>query len=151
MKKNKLVKTTIKINMILIFLLLNGCSSVGRILNPFQRGPTKEALLGEPNDHALLEVSEKSDEARKAFEQLGSYQRQHLPSPNKPVIVPSVVRVMWVPDHISNDGDLVAAHYYYLKVLDERWAVTDAYDLAEQLNVEEQRNIRSTIPFVSNK
>jgi hypothetical protein len=41
---------------------------------------------------------------------------------------------MWVPDHLNSHGDLVPAHYYYLKVKKESWAVTDAFELEGQLN-----------------
>jgi hypothetical protein len=41
---------------------------------------------------------------------------------------------MWVPDHLNSHGDLVPAHYYYLKVKKDEWAVTDAFELESQLN-----------------
>jgi hypothetical protein len=40
---------------------------------------------------------------------------------------------MWVPDHLNAHGDLVPAHYYYLKVLQDRWALQDAFELQGQL------------------
>jgi hypothetical protein len=39
-----------------------------------------------------------------------------------------------VPDHLNSHGDLVPAHYYYLKVKKEQWAVSDAFELEGQLN-----------------
>jgi hypothetical protein len=47
---------------------------------------------------------------------------------------PAVVRMMWIPDHLNSHGDLVPAHYYYLRVLRDRPAVTDAFELEAQLN-----------------
>jgi hypothetical protein len=41
---------------------------------------------------------------------------------------------MWVPDHLNRHGDLVAAHYYYLRVMNDRWAVQDAFELEAQIN-----------------
>ena len=60
---------------------------------------------------------------------------------------PAVVRLMWIPDHLNNSGDLIPAHYYYLKVLNERWAVTDAFDLEKQLGSGSKDT--SSIPYVS--
>jgi hypothetical protein len=41
---------------------------------------------------------------------------------------------MWVPDHLNKVGDLVPAHYYFLRVRDSHWAVTDAFEIEKQLN-----------------
>ena len=41
---------------------------------------------------------------------------------------------MWIPDHLNGHGDLVPAHYYFLRVLPERWAVTDAYEVEQILS-----------------
>jgi hypothetical protein len=41
---------------------------------------------------------------------------------------------MWIPDHLNKAGDLVPAHYYYLRVLDSTPAVTDAFEIDEILN-----------------
>ena len=60
--------------------------------------------------------------------------RAHNPQPVNPVMAPAVVRLMWVPDHLNKHGDLVPAHYYYLKVLKERWVVSDAFELESQLH-----------------
>ena len=72
--------------------------------------------------------------ARHALEVMGTYERAQAPQPSKPVIRPAEIRLMWVPDHLNAAGDLVPAHYYYLRVLDDRWAVQDAFDLEQQLN-----------------
>ncbi len=121
----------------LIFTLLatlSGCGAMSQVLNPFYETPEKIAYLGERNDNALKGGAEHADRARGALEAMASYQRAHDPQPNNPVMQPAVVRLMWVPDHLNRNGDLVPAHYYYLKVLNDRWAVQDAFELESQLN-----------------
>lgn len=113
---------------------LCACSTVSNAMNPYYEPPPPEALLGERNDHALSGNREKSETARQALDAMASYQRAHSPSPNRPVMQPAVVRLMWIPDRLNKNGDLVPAHYYYLKVLDERFAVSDAFELEQQLN-----------------
>lgn len=112
---------------------LCACGSASKVLNPYYETPSDIALQGEANDHALSGNLEKTDTARKALEQMATYQRAHSPQPVNPVIKPAVVRLMWIPDHLNTKGDLVPAHYYYLKVLRDRWAVTDAFELEQQL------------------
>jgi len=112
---------------------LTGCNSFSRVLNPFYEPPTADALLGEKNDHALRGDTNKEDKAREALQAMASYQRAHAPQPVDPVLNPAVVRMMWIPDHLNHNGDLVPAHYYYLKVLGDRWAVQDAFELQGQL------------------
>lgn len=139
---NKKIKL---LSSLLVILMLSGCSSVGKVLNPFHEDPPPIAYLGEPNDHALNGQKEKLDTARAALDATASYQRAHLPQPVNPVMQPAVVRLMWVPDHLNKNGDLVPAHYYYLKVLNERWAVSDAFELEEQLGTS---NDGAAVPFV---
>jgi hypothetical protein len=127
---------------------LSACASAGRVLNPFYEDPPPEALLGEKNDHALNEGSGKVQNARAALEHMATYQRAHAPQPVNPVIQPAVVRLMWVPDHLNKHGDLVPAHYYYLKVLKDRWAVTDAFELESQLG---PKNSAATVPYTTGK
>lgn len=115
-------------------ILLSGCSTASKVLNPFYESPPEEALLGEKNDHALNESKGKGEKAREALEAMASYRRAQEPKPYNPVIQPAVVRLMWVPDRLNKNGDLVPAHYYYLKVLQDRWAVQDAFELQQQLN-----------------
>ena len=131
----------------MIMLIANGsaCSSIGNALNPFYDEPPPEALLGEKNDHAISGDRKKSTEARTALESMATYQRTHLPQPVNPVIQPAVVRLMWVPDHLNKNGDLVPAHYYYLRVLKDRWAVTDLFELEGQLG---DKNSGSNIPYI---
>lgn len=113
--------------------LLSGCSSVGSFFNPFYETPSEVAYFGEKNDNALNETGGKGESARTALEQMGSYQRALDPQPVNPVMMPAVVRLMWVPDHLNSHGDMVPAHYYYLKVKKDSWALTDAFELESQL------------------
>jgi hypothetical protein len=128
---------------------LQGCSSQkAEILNPFAETPTTE--LGERSNKALLEngsAGNDADKARHALEVMNSYQRAQDPQPYKPVVVPREVRLMWVPDHINKNGDLIPAHYYYLNVLNDRWAVTDAFDIEKQLNQGSGKQ-SSAVPWV---
>lgn len=128
-------------------LLLCSCGTMGRVLNPFYEPPTELAQMGERNDRALYNENDKGYSARAALEAMSSYQRANAPQPNNPVIQPAVVRLMWVPDHLNKNGDLVPAHYYYLKVLKDRWAVTDAFELEGQLG---STRSGSNLPFVNN-
>lgn len=115
--------------------LLSGCAAMGRVLNPFYPTPSEVAYMGQKNDAALNDSgSGKADRARAALEAMASYQRAQAPQPTNPVMMPAVVRLMWVPDHLNSHGDLVPAHYYYLKVKKEQWAVSDAFELEAQLN-----------------
>jgi hypothetical protein len=108
---------------------------MGNFFNPFYETPSEVAYFGEKNDSALTgEGSGQGQRAREALEAMGSYQRALAPQPNNPVMQPAVVRLMWVPDHLNSHGDLVPAHYYYLKVKKESWAVSDAFELEAQLN-----------------
>jgi hypothetical protein len=117
----------------LALLSLSACTSTSNLLNPFYEDPSPVALKGEMNDHALNGTYEKEDVARKALESMATYERAHTPEPAKPVMRPAVVRLMWVPDHLNRAGDLVPAHYYYLKVKKEDFAVKDAFELEQQL------------------
>lgn len=129
---------------------LNGCNHISNMMNPFYESPKPVALLGEKNDRALNNEVEKVDSARAALEAMASYHRAHTPQPYHPVVQPAIVRLMWVPDHINQHGDLIPAHYYYLKVLDDRWAVTDAFELEAQLQGPAgARGAVSNIPFIN--
>ncbi len=126
----------------------SGCYALQHVFNPFYEPPTEYALKGELNDNAIR-GNETSGTAREALESMAGYQRAHLPQPSNPVMQPAVVRLMWVPDHLNSIGDLVPAHYYYLKVLNERWAVSDAFELEKQLN--EGSKDTSSVPFINQK
>ena len=120
-------------------IMLTGCAtkvgkSVGDLLNPFDETPDTE--LGDRSSKALMETSggSQAQQARHALEVMGTYRSAQAPEPYYPVVQPAEVRLMWVPDHLNRAGDLVPAHYYYLKVLSDRWAVQDAFELERQLN-----------------
>ena len=78
---------------------------------------------------------------------MATYRRAQEPSPNDPVMQPAVVRLMWVPDHLNVHGDLIPSHYYYLKVLGDRWAVNDAFELESQLSPRGSGS--SALPFTT--
>jgi hypothetical protein len=120
----------------LMGVLMTGCSSMTHVLNPFYETPSEVAYLGDKNDAALNEGGGggKGDKARAALEAMGTYQRALPAQPQNPVMQPAVVRLMWVPDHLNSHGDLVPAHYYYLKVKRDSWALQDAFELEAQLN-----------------
>lgn len=128
----------------------SACSTVSNAMNPLYESPSERAMLGERNDHALNGTKTKVDTARQALDAMGTYQRAHLPQPQNPVVQPAVVRLMWVPDRLNKNGDLIPAHYYYLKVLNDRWAVQDAFELEAQLNGPRGAGAApaSNIPFV---
>ncbi len=131
----------------LLASLCSGCNHVGNILNPFYESPSEVAYFGEKNDAALNDSGGgKATRAREALEAMSSYQRTLSPQPNNPVIQPAVVRLMWVPDHLNSHGDLVPAHYYYLKVKRDAWAVTDAFEIEGQLGGAKQG---SAVGFVN--
>ena len=60
---------------------------------------------------------------------MAAYQRQHAPQPVYPVLKPAEVRLMWIPDHKTADGNLVPAHYYYLKVLNDELVGEDVFEI----------------------
>ncbi len=120
--------------MVVLGLSISGCTTSSQLLNPFYEEPQPEAHLGENNDRAINDSGSKEDTARKALEAMTQYRSSQAPQPVNPVLQPAVVRLMWVPDHLNRNGDLVPAHYYYLKVLGDRWAVQDSFELEQQLN-----------------
>lgn len=142
---------TIKLAIVLgIAGSLTGCSSMSRVLNPFYETPSEVAYLGQKNDSALNEGSGagKGDKARAALETMASYQRALPAQPQNPVMMPAVVRLMWVPDHLNSHGDLVPAHYYYVKVKRDSWALQDAFELEAQLGGSTAGNA-SSVGFVN--
>lgn len=131
------MKGFIKLTSLLILVgLLSACSAqkVSDVINPFVDSSKPE--LGNRDNSAIIGsgVSEQADNARHALEVLGSYKRAQAPQPAYPIVQPAEVRLMWVPDHLNQHGDLIPAHYYYLKVLNDRWGVTDAFDIERQLD-----------------
>lgn len=135
-----------KILLIPLILATTGCSTMSKVANPFYESPSEVALLGEKNDSAISSGSEKDQKARAALEALSTYERSGTPAPYKPVVNAPVIRLMWVPDHINTHGDLVPAHYYYLKVKGSDFAASDAFEIEEQLHVD--RGDSSNIPYV---
>jgi hypothetical protein len=133
MRSNGMIRIGSKVVMVLSVALLTGCARTSEVLNPFYEAPSPVALQGEMTDRALTGGTSKVETARKAFEEMREYRAAHLPEPTYPVLQPAVVRVMWIPDHLNKNGDMVPAHYYYLKVLRDRWAVQDAFELEQQL------------------
>lgn len=121
---------------------LNACSTAGNIadnLNPYSDGNKVAADFGgERNTNAIGGgggSGKGAENARHALEVLGTYKKASAPEPAYPVIQPAEVRLMWIPDHLNAVGDLVPAHYYYLRVLPDRPAVTDAFEIERQLDL----------------
>ena len=137
----------VKVGTLLIPLLLAGCGTASNYFNPFYEPPSELALQGQLDDSALNE-GKKDDVARKALEQWGSYERKNVAQPVNPVLIPAIVRLMWVPDHLNRHGDLVPAHYYYVRVLNERWNVDDAFELDAQLNAKTGSAATANVPYV---
>jgi hypothetical protein len=135
----------LKASLLGMVLSLSGCGSAGNVLNPFYEPPAPIALLGERTDKALGGGGTNENTARAALDSMTTYRRAQDPEPTNPVIQPAVVRLMWIPDHLNKSGDLVPAHYYYLKVLKDRWAVTDAFELEGQIN---NSTSTSNLPYV---
>ena len=128
--------------------VLCSCSTAGKYLDPFYEAPSEEAKLGTLTDEALYENEAGGKKtALKAFEAMAQYRRANAAEESYPVVMPAVVRKMWVPDHLNNNGDLIPDHYYYLKVLSDRWAVQDAFELERQLGVSDKGS--SNIPYVN--
>lgn len=119
----------------LVACCLAGCGSTSEVLlNPYgDEGPQ----LGDADNAAILDEvgggTSDHEAARTALKAFGEKQRAIEPQPMAPVIRPAVVRLMWVPDHLNPLGDLVPAHYYYLKVKDDEWELKDGFDNLQQL------------------
>lgn len=124
---------------------LSACSYVAPIadeLNPYGNGHQDAAAFGgERNTGALLGNgggAKSSEAARHALEVMGTYRKALPPQPSYPVVQPAEMRLMWIPDHLNAVGDLIPAHYYYLRVLPDRPAVTDAFEIESQLDLSSQ-------------
>ena len=129
----------------LVAILLSGATLSGAVgcatpANQFadQLNPYADAASAELGEHSTSAISgngggKSAELARHAVEVLGTYRRAQAPQPTYPVIQPAEVRLMWIPDHLNRHGDLVPAHYYYLRVLNDRWAVQDAFEVERQL------------------
>jgi hypothetical protein len=135
--KSKITTTKKILAAISLSMLVSSCGwRAADNLNPFSDPAPEE--LGMRNSRALLDeaggTGGEAERARHHLQVLGQYRAAAEPQPAYPVVQPAEVRLMWVPDRINKAGDLVPAHYYYLKVLHDRWAVQDAFELEEQLN-----------------
>ena len=126
---------------------LTGCGIGSQVLNPYYEPPSPNAMLGDRNSSALLGGGSSEVRARAALDNAASYDRAHAPQPYNPVMRPAIVRLMWIPDRLNKSGDLIPAHYYYLKVLKDRWAVTDAFELEGQLG--STTGDATSVPFVT--
>lgn len=156
---NRLLRPRVQLSGLLSAIALlgiaSGCSHDSMdLLNPYRE--TVDEKLGVRSNQPLLDGGSSSnsvkreDRARHALEVMNSYRRAQEPQPYYPVLQPAEVRLMWVPDHLNKNGDLVPSHYYYLRVLPERWAVQDAFELDEQLDVDSKSNGGNT-PWVYGK
>ena len=119
---------------------LTGCFIAGPMadeLNPFGEGAAANNQPGNRDNSAITNASgganSEVERARHQLEVMGAYRRALPPEPVYPVVRPAEVRLMWIPDHLNRTGDLVPAHYYYLKVTNDRWEVQDAFDLDSQM------------------
>lgn len=126
-------------------LALSACSVAGPIadeLNPYGNGASSgNEFGGQRNTSAILGGgggAKSAESARHALEVMTSYRKALAPQPNYPVVQPAEMRLMWIPDHLNAVGDLVPAHYYYLRVLPDRPAVTDAFEIESQLDLSTQ-------------
>ncbi|HMO19053.1 MAG TPA: hypothetical protein PKA63_13180 [Oligoflexia bacterium] len=121
---------------------MSACAAAGSVadnLNPYADGNKIPAEYGgERNTGAIMGGgggAKSAEAARHALEVMGTYRKALPPEPTYPVIQPAEVRLMWIPDHLNAVGDLIPAHYYYLRVLPDRPAVTDAFEIERQLDL----------------
>ena len=140
-----MVKLNRKIILASLGLMLSACSVAGPIadeINPYSNGSQSGTDFGgERSTSAILGNgggAGSAEAARHALEVMGTYRKALPPQPNYPVVQPAEMRLMWIPDHLNVVGDLVPAHYYYLRVLPDRPAVTDAFDIERQLDLSSQ-------------
>lgn len=136
------VRNIAKIGLCLSMLSLGACSQSGSFadnLNPYSDGNKVNADFGGSRDTGSIMGggggAKSAEAARNALEVMGTYRKALPPEPTYPVIKPAEVRLMWVPDRLNAIGDLIPAHYYYLRVLPDRPAVTDAFEIERQLDL----------------
>ncbi len=130
------IKKLSKITSLLVLgLWITSCGKVSESLNVYSDSVENE--LGERSTAAISSGGngDKAAQARHALEVMGSYQRALAPQPYFPVVNPAEIRLMWIPDHLNKFGDLVPAHFYYLRVLPEGFAVQDAFEIEKRLDV----------------
>ncbi|MCS6893078.1 MAG: hypothetical protein NZO16_00680 [Deltaproteobacteria bacterium] len=130
--------------------MLFGCSTVSNAINPYYKSPPAEAYKGVKNDHALTGGGQSREEA--ALRAIKSSSAQSglstSPAPYKPVIQPAVVRLVWIPDRLNRNGDLIPAHYYYLRILNDRFAIEDAFEVNAMLDSTTKSYGSGGIPFI---
>ena len=110
-------------------------NSIADSINPYAADESQG--LGQRNTSALTGGGgggQSAEDARKALENLSKYQRASAPQPVYPVMRPAEARLMWIPDHLTLDGNLVPAHYYFLKVTNDVWQVQDAFEVEGQFD-----------------
>jgi hypothetical protein len=136
------IKKIILISISASMIGLASCAQTGSFadnLNPYADGNQIPAEYGgDRNTGAIMGGgggAKSADAARNALEVMGTYRNALPPEPTYPVIKPAEVRLMWVPDRLNAIGDLIPAHYYYLRVLPDRPAVTDAFEIERQLDL----------------
>ncbi len=134
-----------KLILIGVSFVFSACSFVGPFadeLNPYGNGSSSGDEYGGSRDTGAIlgngGGAKSTEAARHALEVMGTYRKALPPQPNYPVIQPAEMRLMWIPDHLNAVGDLVPAHYYYLRVLPDRPAVTDAFEIERQLDLSTQ-------------
>lgn len=135
---NRIIKT----GLVLCLSSFISCAAAGSVadgMNPYADGNKVPAEYGgERNTGAIMGGgggAGSAQSARNALEVMGTYRKGLPPEPTYPVIRPAEVRLMWIPDHLNAIGDLIPAHYYYLRVLPDRPAVTDAFEIERQLDL----------------
>ena len=134
----KIIKTLV----VLSVVFLMACAQTNKVadnLNPFADGNQVPSEYGGARDTGSISGgaggAKSAEAARNALEVMGTYRKALPPEPTYPVIRPAEVRLMWVPDRLNALGDLIPAHYYYLRVLPDRPAVTDAFEIERQLDL----------------
>ena len=129
--------------------VLSGCHGFADTLNPYTDSVGTE--LGQRDTSALGGggAGKQAAVARQALEVMGTYQRAQAPQPYYPVIRPADIRLMWIPDHLNRLGDLVPAHYYYLRVTRDTPALQDAFEIEREISSRVPSGYSGTAPAIS--
>ncbi len=129
-----------------IFVL--GCSSVSNAINPYYKTPPKEAYAGKRSDHSLTGGGREEKALSAISSEIASRAGATSSSPYKPVVTPAVIRLMWVPDRLNRNGDLIPAHYYYIRILNDRFVLEDAFEINAMLNSTTKSADSGGYPFI---
>lgn len=146
------MKKRFKAMRLAVFLIVvfgfTGCTKISNAINPYYKTPPKEAYYGVKNDHALTGGGDSKETAALSAikTEAGAYRGAASPKPYKPVVQPAIIRLMWVPDRLNRNGDLIPAHYYYVKILNDRFVIEDAFEVQAELNATTSKS--GSIPFV---